>query len=239
MIYLLKGFSLLTHKGLKRFVFIPLCINVILFCFLFALAHHYFSELLQGLNHITPHWLHWLNWLLWPIFFITFSIISLYSFTLIANIISAPFNSFLAEKVELITSGQKTNTTESIWSDIKDIPRSLSREFLKIRYFLPRLALLLILFIVPGANIIAPAAWFIFGCWMMAMQYIDYPMDNHHIPLKEVYDRMRRRPFDYLLFGASVTIALMIPIVNLFVMPAAVIGATLMWQDQQPKNITL
>src|SRR3990167_3180765 len=238
--YLIQGFGYLTHKGLKRFVFIPVFINFILFILLFALGMHYFAGFTHWINHITPHWLHWLDWILWPIFFLTSAIILLYMFTLIANVIAAPFNSFLSEKVEILMTGNRPDTPEGIWAGIKDLPRVLGREILKIRYYLPRLALLGLLYFIPGLNVIAPIAWFIFGCWMMAVQYVDYPMDNHRVEFEKIYRSMRNQPIKYWLFGASVTLAMMIPIVNLFVMPASVIGATLMYiNDNKSKQIPL
>lgn len=238
--YLIQGFTYLTHKGLKRFVFIPIFINFILFILLFALGMHYFHSFINWINHITPHWLHWLDWILWPLFFLTSAIILLYTFTIIANIIAAPFNSFLSEKVELLITGKRPDTPEGIWAGIQDLPRVLGREILKIRYYLPRLAMLSLIYFIPGLNVIAPIAWFIFGCWMMAMQYVDYPMDNHRVEFEKMYRGMLRQPFKYWLFGASITIAMMIPIVNLFVIPASVIGATLMYvNDSKLKTIPL
>ena len=39
--YLLHGFSLLTKPGLKRFVIIPLLLNIILFSLLISLGSHF------------------------------------------------------------------------------------------------------------------------------------------------------------------------------------------------------
>ncbi|MEZ5582290.1 MAG: hypothetical protein R3F37_05475 [Candidatus Competibacteraceae bacterium] len=38
---------------------------------------------------------------------------------------------------------------------------------------------LLVLFVIPGVNVIAPLLWLVFGAWMLALQYADYPMGNH------------------------------------------------------------
>ncbi len=93
--YLIRGFRLLTKHGIKRFVIIPLIINIILFSTLMGGGFHIVSYLVSFL----PHWLHWLSWLLFPVVFATFSIVLIYTFTIAANIIGAPFNSLLSEKV--------------------------------------------------------------------------------------------------------------------------------------------
>ncbi|MBT8506547.1 hypothetical protein B1F79_03030 [Coxiella-like endosymbiont of Rhipicephalus sanguineus] len=67
-----------------------------------------------------------LNWLLWILFAISFFIIVVYTFTLVGNIISAPFNGFLAEKIEkLETEKDPESSGESI---LKDIPLALKRQ---------------------------------------------------------------------------------------------------------------
>lgn len=235
--YLLRGFGMLTQKGLKRFVFIPIIINIIIFILFFLLAKHYFSVFIHFTNSVMPNWMHWLNWLLWPLFVLTFLVAVLYGFTLIANLIAAPFNSFLSEKVELIVQGEKNKPDTGILAVMKDIPRAMARELLKIRYYLPRIAVLLLLSFIPGVNIIAPIAWAIFGCWMMAMQYVDYAMDNHKVTLQDTYKRMQCQPIKYLVFGGMVTLAMMIPVLDLFVIPAAVIGGTLMFLDQYGSSL--
>jgi len=227
--YLFRGFNWLTKPGIKRFVIIPLIINILLFSALmfsgYYLVHHLVSLL--------PRWLHWLNWLIMPIFFIASSVIMIYTFTIIANLIGAPFNSLLSEKVQLLTTGKKPREDEGFKEAIKDIPRTLKREWHKIIYYIPRALSLLILFFIPVINVIAGILWFIFGCWMMSVEYVDYPMDNHKKPFKELHRYLRAHCLLSLTFGFSVMIMAMIPIINFFVLPAAVIGGTLMYLENR------
>jgi len=231
--YLFKGFSMLTKPGIKRYVFIPLFINIILFLGFFFLALHYFSDFVTWFDHKIPHFLQWLNWILWPMFALACLFIIAYSFIIIANLIAAPFNSFLAEKVELVATGKKPNPDESTWDAIKDLPRVMKREVDKLVYYLPRAVILLVLFLIPGINIIATVLWFLFGCWVMSMQYVDYPMDLHKVSFEEMRKKMRKKPFMHLTFGCAVVIILLIPVVNFLLIPASVIGATLMYLDHE------
>jgi CysZ protein len=227
--YFFRGFSMLTTPGLKRFVIIPLIINIILFSLLIWSGYHF----IDNLTSLLPHWLHWLNWLVFPIFFIASSIIIIYAFTIIANLIGAPFNSFLSEKTQLVLTGKKPREDECIKDAIKDVPRTINREWCKIKYYIPRAILLLILFFIPVVNIIAGILWFVFGCWMMSIEYVDYPMDNHKIPFKDLHRYLRKHCLMSFGFGLTVAVISMIPIINFIVMPAAVIGATIMYLDHQ------
>ncbi len=66
---------------------------------------------------------------------------------------------------------------------------------------------------------------------MMSIQYTDYPADNDRLSFKRLRQLLSQNRVLTLGFGASVTVATMIPGINLFVMPAAVCGASIMWAE--------
>jgi CysZ protein len=148
------------------------------------------------------------------------------------NWLAAPFNGLLAEKVEQHLTGKNLNTGSSI-DMIKDLPRVLGREWTKLKYYLPRALLFLILFWVPViGQTAAPILWFLFTAWMMAIQYCDYPFDNHKVSFDDMKFALKNTKGSSYSFGASVTLFSMIPIVNFIVMPVAICGATSMWVDK-------
>lgn len=229
--YFFKGVKMLNMPGLRRFVVIPFIINIILFALLFYLGIHYFSVFTDWIDSFLPTWLQWLNWLLWVLFVISAVIIVSYTFTIIANLIGAPFNGFLSEKVEIMVTGVE-QVTEGGWSIIyKDIPRSIKRQLHFMAYYIPLAVIGLVLFFIPIIQIIAGPLWFLFNGWMMTIQYMDYPMDNHRISFRDMRNLLSQKRVANLSFGSIVMFVTMIPIVNFIVMPAAVIGATLMWID--------
>jgi CysZ protein len=109
------------------------------------------------------------------------------------------------------------------------VPRTLARELRKLGYFLPRAIGLFILSFIPVVNIIAAPLWLLFGVWMMAIQYIDYPADNHKLGWNEMLAWLRQKRWQSMSFGGIVYLVLLIPVVNILMMPAAVAGATLFW----------
>jgi CysZ protein len=226
--YLLDGFKLITKPGLRRFVIIPLAINIFLFVGVFFLLRHFVSEFNTWFANYLPAWLQWLSTILWLLFFIGFFGILIYTFVTIANLISAPFNSFLAEKVELYLTG-KIPEDRSLMDNLKDIPRIVGRQLSIIGYYIPRALLILILFFIPVVQAFAALLSFVFHAWVMTITYIDYPTDNHRIPMSEVRDWMRQRRWSSLGFGVGVLACSMIPVINCFTIPAAVAGATKFW----------
>jgi CysZ protein len=233
--YLLAGFKLITQPGIRRFVIIPLIINLALFIGFFFLLNYFIHEFNAWFVGYLPHWLHWLSAILWLIFFISFFVIFVYTFVTIANIVSAPFNSFLAEKVEFHLTGQLLEE-RSLLDNIKDIPRILARQLSILAYYIPRALLLLILFFIPVVQTLAALISFLFHAWLMTLTYLDYPTDNHRIAMREVRVWLDQRRWVSLGFGVGVLVCSMIPIINCFTVPAAVAGAVKFWVDQD-KNI--
>ena len=121
------------------------------------------------------------------------------------------------------------------WQEIfMVVPRSLGRECRKIFYYLPRLVGLLLLTLVPVVNLFSSPLLLLFGIWMMAVQYIDYQADNDQVCFLDMLRWMRTRRALSLSFGVPVYIGMLIPLVNLLVMPAAVAGSTLLWVREGP-----
>jgi CysZ protein len=240
MDYFFRGFQLIGTKGLKRFVFIPLLVNLLLFSSAFYYLYGEIGASIVYLIDLIPDW-QWLSWLkdglsyiIWPIAVIIVLLVFALIFGTLANWIAAPFNGLLAEKVEKHLSGQALGDS-GLNEVIKDIPRTLGREMSKLLYYLPRaLGFLLLFFILPlGGQIL----WFLFSAWMMAVQYCDYPFDNHKISFITMRRVLNQRRSSSFSFGVTVSLFSMIPIVNFLVMPVAVCGATAMWVDELKQEV--
>ena len=106
---------------------------------------------------------------------------------------------------------------------------TVGRELRKLLYYLPRLVILLLLTLIPVVNLVASPLLLVFGVWMMAVQYIDYQADNEKVSFIDTLRWMRGRRGLSLGFGFLVYIGMLIPLVNLLVMPSAVAGSTLLW----------
>lgn len=227
--YFTQGLQLLTHKQLRLFLIIPVLINTLVFFGVTALFFQQFDYLLATLTSWLPSWLEILAWIVAIVAGILVVIIYGYSFSAITNIFAAPFYGVLAEKTEAIITGQ-TIPSEP-WSQL--IPRTLGRELRKLWYFIWRSLLVLLLSFIP---VVGPIIVLIWGAWSMAIQYSDYPADNHQTPFPHLRVLLRRQFWSTMGFGGAVILGMMIPIVNIIVMPAAVIGGTVFWVREMRLN---
>ncbi|AUI85604.1 sulfate transporter CysZ [Vibrio azureus] len=227
--YLLYGAKIALSPKIRRFVILPLAANILLvgsaIFYLFSNLNMWIEDWLGQL----PDFLSWLTYILWPLLGLTILATFSYFFSTLANFIAAPFNGLLAEKVEEALTGQPLND-DGILDVIKDVPRVLAREWRKLLYVLPKAIGLFLLLLIPAVGqVLGPILWFLFTAWMLAIQYCDYPFDNHKVPFNDMRYKLKQKQGKAYGFGMLVSVFTTIPVLNLIVMPVAVCGATAMW----------
>ncbi len=220
--FLVKGLKLLASPELRKFIIIPMLINVVLYSVALTLGYFYMADLIE---HFIPGWLQWLSWILWPLFFISFFIVGFFTFTLLANVLASPFYGHLAAKTLDMVSEEPSAAQE------QPFPKVLAAELKRIGYLASRALPLLILSIIPGLNVIAPVLWAIFGAWGMALEYLAYPLENQGVLFSEQKSLIGSIRVGALSFGGMAVLGLTVPVLNVIVAPAAVIGATLYFNE--------
>ncbi|WP_276830897.1 sulfate transporter CysZ [Frischella perrara] len=235
--YFLQGCSLIQYPGIRRYVLMPILANIVIMSSLF----YWFLTKIQewvdfGLDFL-PNWMQWLSYFITALLIISFTILFCYIFSTITNIIAAPFNGLLAEKVEAILTGQPVPDTR-IWDLIKDIPRILKRELQKLIYYILWAIPLLLSYLIPlFGQFFTPIIWLIFTAWMINIQYMDYPFDNHKVSFARMKMLLSKDRVDNILLGFIISFFTMIPLLNLIIMPIAVCAATAMWVDRYRHQI--
>ena len=224
-----RGLRWVFKPGLKKFVLVPLIVNTLLISLTIWLSAVYFDAYM---DRLLPEegWLSYLRWLLWSLFALAYAIGVFYGFTIIANLIGAPFNALLAARVEELRTGTRVADTDI--PPLQLVVQSIAGELSKIAYLATRAIPILLLFLIPGLNALAPALWAILGFWFLALEYGDYPMGNHDLAPKDQRRILKADRLSALSFGAGATVLMLIPILNFAAMPASVIGATHLWTDR-------
>ncbi len=232
--YALTGLRWLPKAGLRRFVAIPLLVNAVLFGAAIWFANRQLRRLDQALQDWLPQWLDWLHWLLWPLFILTGLVVIFYSFTLIANLIGSPFNSLLADRVEKSLAPSAASPRPPVPSSWRDLAAAPWLELRRLLHFAAWALPLLVVSLIPAVNAAAPALWSGLVSWMLALEYADYPLAKRGLNFRQQRALLRRHWPLALGFGGMTLALTLIPILNFLAMPAAVIGATLMWNRELP-----
>lgn len=228
--YLSQGAQLILRPELRLFILVPLLVNLGLFVAITGILIQQFSGTIDWMLGFLPGWLDFLSWILWTLFSLILLLVYGYSFSILTNLIAAPFYGLLAEKTEALLTG-KAPDSEPL---SQMIPRVLVRELRKLWYFIWRgLLLTLIGFVIslilPPFSVIMPVIMFAWGAWCMAIQYVDYPADNHQTPFPQLRDQLATARYSSLGFGGLVMAGTMIPLANIVILPIAVVGGTAYW----------
>jgi CysZ protein len=220
--YLFKGLKLLTSPQLRTFILIPVLINIVLYSVALTLGYYYITDLI---NQFIPAWLQWLSWFLWPLFFISFFMAGFFTFTVLANLLAAPFYGKLSAKTLALITGQV------IVIDEQPLVKVILAEVKRAGYLLSRALPLVIVSFIPGLNVIAPFLWVLFGAWGMALEYMAYPLENAGVLFSDQKQLVKSIRLGALSFGGIAAMGLTIPLLNIIVAPAAVIGATIYFNE--------
>lgn len=227
--YLLQGYRLIFRPGLRRFFLIPVLVNVLVFAGLLWLFVDQFDALLDWfLPTVDSWWAQLARGLLWFIFAVAASALMFFTFTLAANLIAAPFNGALAERVAYSLDKNNIPVPTTDVSLLKSAGLSLASELRKLTYLLTMILLPLIAMFIPIINLLAPFLWLMTTSWLLALEYLAYPLENQGMRFSEVRRYAKTRRLLSFSFGAAVLFATVVPVINLTIMPAAVAGATVM-----------
>ena len=224
-----RGVRLIRHPDVRLYVIMPLLINVTFFGALIWFGYTQFSPLVELLMSYIPGFLDFLRWIVWLFITMLTAIIVFFTFTPIANIVAAPFNALLSEKIEKLLTGKAVSSDISFLTMVKN---SLLSQLGKLFYIALWSLALLLVSLIPLVNFAAPFLWVLFGSWLLSLEYLDYPMGNHDLSFSRQKQLLSGRRGLALGFGGSVMVLTSIPLINFIVMPVAVAGATLLYVEQ-------
>ncbi len=223
--YALSGFTLLTRAGIRLYALLPLLINLVLFVLAIIYGASQFNALLTRLTE-QWEWLEWLGWLLWPLFLLLMLGFVFFCFSILANILAAPLNGYLSTAVERHLGSKGPANLTSTTSVPQQIQMEVRSELVKMRFFFVRGLPLLLLFVIPIVQLLAPVVWFIYAAWMIALEYLEVPLGNRGLLFPQVLGIASQNRRLVLGFGTGILLMTMMPGLNLMIMPVAVSGAT-------------
>lgn len=233
--YALSGFSWILRPKIRRFVYIPLLINVVLFALAIGLLARYAETWVGGWLGEKADWWTIFQWaydivmpLVTLMIYASLFFVAYFLFSSVANVIAAPFNALLSKAVEQRLAGQTVTYSEIPLS--KEIWITVKTEIIKLIRFAVFAMLILSLLFIPIINALFPLIWFVFMAYALSLQYVDYPMANHGYFYQHQRGLLKKHRAMRLGFGTAANLLLFIPIINFVAMPVCVCGATVWWQ---------
>lgn len=223
----LDGFGAARRPGLGRYTWLPALVSLVVIVTGLWLTFDYVDRFAAWLTAYLPEWLAFLTVLIVPLLYLLGVLAGTWLFALLAVLIASPFLGDLSIAVERAAFGSGPPQPPSLWVGAV---AALGRELRKLGYYLPRLLLVLVLSLIPLVNALAPLLWFLFGAWILAVQFCDYPTENRRRPFADTVALLGAHRGAALGYGACATLAMAIPLVNFLLIPVAVAGGTLLWR---------
>ncbi|MCZ6888461.1 MAG: sulfate transporter CysZ [Gammaproteobacteria bacterium] len=222
-----EGFELAFSRALRRYVWAPVTVSFMVIVLLLSVAFSYVQAGVTWTMGYVPESLSFIETILAPLVYIIGVLVGGWMFGLVAAVVSSPFLGLLSAAAEREHFGDGPDFGEKFWASIG---RTIAREMRKLGYHLPRLALTLAVSLIPILSPIAPLIWLVFGGWMVAVQFVDYAAENRGEPFAATLIALKRNRAAALGFGATTSLLLALPLLNVFVIPAAVCGGALLWR---------
>jgi CysZ protein len=230
--YVLLGAGfLLKNRVLWKYAAAPIAITMALFGISYYFLYTFLTDMARSLIGEQGYWqiLYYI-----VIFVVAVLILGVFFvlFTLVATTLAAPFNDLISEKTEQIVTGRLSDAPFSIVQTLKDVSRGLWHTVRILLMYIGLLVLCLILLLIPGLGAVAyPVAAALLGAFMLSFEYLSYPMDRRRLSFQQKMGFVRSRLSSTLGFGLGSFAAAAVPIVNLLIIPAAVVGGTLLFLD--------
>ena len=219
--HLLLGFRLLLQPGVRGLMLIPLAGNVLVYTLAAVLT---FWGVDAALDRWLPASWDWLRWLLFPLAALLLLLVSFFTFTLLANLLLAPFNGLLSERVErALTGGTRAVEAPLSWITIKRVLRQESRRLL---YIALRVAAVFLLGFVPVIGLLAVPLGVALGGWLLALEFAGNPLGNWGLGFAQQREFLRQHRAGMFGFGLAAMGLALVPFVNFALIPAAICGMT-------------
>jgi len=160
-----------------------------------------------------------LAWLSWFFSLLLALAVGVVSYVVLGSAVSAPWLDTLAEIVE---KGAVTTRQEPWW---RLVLGSISNSMMPLLNFIPYALLALLLLLVPIVGTTAAGAvWAYAGIKLLAFEFMDTSASRRNWRWPERKAAVNNHRWFYLGFAGLASFMLVIPVLNLFVLPAAVVG---------------
>jgi CysZ protein len=247
--YAFRGmrFVYFQHPKLARYWLFPVLITAVALFGVFYGAGSYYDDLGDAVWSWMPaSWgeatgwvatlLSALRWFINLVLGLLLALLGLVLVVILSSIVAAPFNDALSEAVEQILTGQSAPPF-AFKRMLADIVRTIRLEILKVLVYAAVVGpMFLASFVVPGIGQILSLVGFALTAIYLGIDYVDWPAARRDWSVGERVTFARQRLAAVAGFGTGVWVLLFVPLVNLFFMPAAVAGGTMLFIAAQPPN---
>lgn len=233
---------LVTSLSLLKFAVLPMLINVAVFVLGFVVGGRFWADFIARFQPSEQTWflaaLMWIAWILaWILGFVLYLLICFLLFTLLGNLIAAPFVDLLSERTEERLLGTKDEVPFSFGLLLRDTGVLLLEEGRKVLVWLVFMVCILPLLLVPVAG---QAAFVIlstgFSVYFLGLAFVDFPLARRRMPFAMKRAFAWRNRWRLLGLGSAIYVTLLVPVVGFACLPISAVAGTWLFCDQATED---
>jgi len=222
------------RPSLLKFVLIPMLINIAVYVGVIYFASTHFGTVMDWFISTPSVWYTYvLYYAVAVVLVVSYSLTVVLSFTIVGNLIAAPFNDLLSGNVAGREGGLVVQESGGgLTQFFSDAKRVIFIEMKKMILLIVVGLGSLFLNLIPLLGIVSS----IIAVILLAFEYIDYNFSREMWPVRKRMVFIKDHLFESIGFGFAVGLGLVIPLLNFFSIPMAVIGGTLLFSKSVSSN---
>lgn len=218
-----------AHPKMWPWMIIPALINIVLFVITAAALVMNAPELLGWLwAQPEATWLKVVWYAVLGVVLLASVVLSYFAVLMAAGVVASPFNDQLSVITERELCGTVANARDGE-SLVRGILRSIAISLITLVAYLACIVPLLFLHLIPGlGSLLNTVLGTAVSAVFLSFEYSDAALDRQGFALREKIGRVRAQIDLAGGFGVGSALLMLIPVVNLLVMPVAVVGGTML-----------
>lgn len=173
-------------------------------------------------------WGNVISWMVGIVMTVVLYFVISWTFVLVISIIASPFNDVISSRVERAILGKtEQNVSESFAQMFGRIFRILWNEVKKISFII---ILSMIGFLISLIPFLVPVS-VVISATLLAIGFLDYSWSRHDFTFSQCFSDIRASFLSYMLGGVVFLFLIAVPILNLFLLPFAVVYFTVLYAD--------
>jgi len=231
--FIFSSFKIIKeNKGLITYFIVPFLLNIFILSGVFYFSYTVIEPEISGAITGSEWYMDVLRFVVAPIVMLVLGLITILIYSILGNIITAPFNDFLSMKVEQKLTDAKFDEPFTIQGLVADITRMASN-IVKLLGLLVivNIASLLVNLIPLIGNIIYPVLSFMATAFFLGFQFFDFPLERRKLNFKEKLRITWSHKLMTIGLGTGFFLVSFVPIVGFLGLNLASIGATTLFID--------
>lgn len=227
-----------SHPKLISYSIAPMIINMIIYGSVFFFTYGWILGSIdkwlgvEGME--TGFWMDFLQTALLIVGFLILLFICYLLFITIGNLVTAPFNEEISQRVEEIVTGGGVGHKMGFW---EDAVTSIKGEAQKIAFYLSILLFIFAMNIIPVVgSVVSTIVGTVFSFFYNALDFLDFPMTRRKMRFRHKLKVVKEGGLITYGFGCAAFLMMFLPIVNVFMKPILVVAGTSLYYERGYNN---